>query len=285
MPWCPKCKNEYRAGVEICADCNVPLVADLNAPESIEATTLLVQMDASKIEFAEKLIAYLAYSSVHAVSSVDEANNILSIFVAEKDVAQAKRCFQAFYTVEAEQEMENAAKKAAGEPLETEEEEQYIHKEKKPASAGVYVKKEERYNDYKSSGSMFLGFGIVGLVFVVLNLTGVLKLLTASFSLIVMCAMFIAFIVIGILSYKKAGTIKEEAAQETQVIKDLTRWLENAVTREELEACEEEADGAELVYLKKIELLKSTLANAFPEIDDSFMDQFIEEFYNSHYEE
>ena len=55
MPWCPKCKNEYRAGVEICADCNVPLVADLNAPENIEATTLLVQMDASKIEFAEKL--------------------------------------------------------------------------------------------------------------------------------------------------------------------------------------------------------------------------------------
>ena len=46
MPWCPKCKNEYRAGIEVCADCNVPLVADLNAPENVEATTLLVQMDA-----------------------------------------------------------------------------------------------------------------------------------------------------------------------------------------------------------------------------------------------
>ena len=152
-------------------------------------------------------------------------------------------------------------------------------------NAGVYVKKEERYDDYKSSAGMFLGFGIIGLVFVVLNLTGVLKLLTASFSLIVMCAMFVAFIVIGILSYKKAASIKEEAAQETQVVKDLTRWLENAVTREELEACEEEADGAELAYLKKIELLRNTLSQAFPEIDDSFMDQFIEDFYNSHFEE
>ena len=132
---------------------------------------------------------------------------------------------------------------------------------------------------------MFLVFGIVGLAFVILNLTGVLKLLTASFSLLVMTAMFIAFIVIGILSYKKAGNIKEEAAQETEVIKELTRWLENAVTREELEACEEEAAGAELAYLKKLELLRSTLAQAFPEIDDSFLDQFVEDFYNSHFEE
>lgn len=286
MPWCPKCKNEYRAGIEVCADCNVPLVADLNAPENIEATTLLVQMDASKIEFAEKLIAYLAYSSVHAVSSVDETENILSIFVAEKDVTQAKRCFQAFYTVEAEQEMENAAKKAAGELVEEEEEtEHYIQKEKKPVNAGVYVKKEERYNDYKSSAGMFLGFGIIGLVFVVLNLIDVLKLLTVSFSLLVMTAMFVAFIVIGILSYKKAGSIKEEAAQETEVIKELTRWLENAVTREELEVCEQDADGAELAYLKKIELLRNTLAQAFPEIDDSFLDQFVEDFYNSHFEQ
>ena len=288
MPWCPKCKNEYRAGVEVCADCNVPLVADLNESENEDATALLVQMDASKIEFAEKLIAYLAYSSVHASSSVDEENNILSIFVAEKDVAQAKRCFQAFYTVEAEQEMENAAKKAAGELVDEEEDDEQhyiISKEKKPVNAGVYVKKEERYDDYKSSAGMFLAFGIIGLVFVILNVIGVLELLTVSFSLLVMCAMFVAFIVIGVLSYKKAAAIKEEAAQETQVVKDLTRWLENAVTREELEACEEEADGAELAYLKKIELLKTTLADAFPEIDDSFLDQFVEDFYNSHFEE
>ena len=54
---------------------------------------------------------------------------------------------------------------------------------------------------------------------------------------------------------------------------------------EELEACEQDADGAELAYLKKIELLRNTLSQAFPEIDDSFLDQFVEDFYNSHFEE
>ncbi len=29
MPFCPKCKSEYRSGVEDCADCNVSLVKEL----------------------------------------------------------------------------------------------------------------------------------------------------------------------------------------------------------------------------------------------------------------
>ena len=29
MAWCPKCKNEYRAGITICADCKEPLVEEL----------------------------------------------------------------------------------------------------------------------------------------------------------------------------------------------------------------------------------------------------------------
>ncbi len=34
MPWCPKCKNEYREGIKVCADCGVELVSEPleNAP-------------------------------------------------------------------------------------------------------------------------------------------------------------------------------------------------------------------------------------------------------------
>ena len=27
--WCPKCKNEYIAGITTCSDCNIPLVEEL----------------------------------------------------------------------------------------------------------------------------------------------------------------------------------------------------------------------------------------------------------------
>ena len=29
MPWCPVCKNEYREGIERCAECKVTLVDSL----------------------------------------------------------------------------------------------------------------------------------------------------------------------------------------------------------------------------------------------------------------
>lgn len=35
MPWCPKCKSEYREGFTVCADCGVELVENL--PEEKEA--------------------------------------------------------------------------------------------------------------------------------------------------------------------------------------------------------------------------------------------------------
>jgi hypothetical protein len=40
MPWCPKCKTEYREGFDICSDCGETLVseypADPNGAEEIE---------------------------------------------------------------------------------------------------------------------------------------------------------------------------------------------------------------------------------------------------------
>lgn len=38
MPWCPKCRNEYREGFESCSDCGVALVEEL--PEETEGNAL-----------------------------------------------------------------------------------------------------------------------------------------------------------------------------------------------------------------------------------------------------
>ena len=285
MPLCPNCKKEYSDDV-LCPECNIPLVEEL---QNTEKNTLLVQMEASKLEFAEKLIGYLSYSDIIATYSIDKKTELLSIYVSKEDVSKAKRCFQAFYTVEAELEMENAARKAAGETLEEpkglEDELEFFAKSKKrfTTRSRVYIKKEEQYTDYKSSANMFLFFGLVGILFILLNVIGIIQILITPFSLFVMGLMFFAFLVISILSYKKAIVLKKEIGEEQETVKELTRWLENAVTREELEACEQEGSD-EIIYLKKIALLKSSLTQGFPELDDAFADHFIEEFYNTHYE-
>ena len=34
MPWCPKCRNEYVEGMEVCVDCGSPLVESLEETKS-----------------------------------------------------------------------------------------------------------------------------------------------------------------------------------------------------------------------------------------------------------
>ncbi|MCP4684654.1 MAG: hypothetical protein GY867_04310 [bacterium] len=39
MPFCPKCKYEYTAGIAVCSDCNEPLVDRLATPASTAAVS------------------------------------------------------------------------------------------------------------------------------------------------------------------------------------------------------------------------------------------------------
>ena len=46
MPWCPKCKTEYRDGFTVCSDCGTPLVDRLEpeeaAPQPVETEDLVL---------------------------------------------------------------------------------------------------------------------------------------------------------------------------------------------------------------------------------------------------
>lgn len=46
--FCPLCKTEYREGFDICADCSVPLVAELPQKEN---QTEISQLDTSRTDF------------------------------------------------------------------------------------------------------------------------------------------------------------------------------------------------------------------------------------------
>lgn len=72
MPWCPKCKTEYRPGFDTCADCHVPLVDELPAePEmpkppviDLGEPALLTTMD-NELE-ADMLLAMLTDQGIPA---------------------------------------------------------------------------------------------------------------------------------------------------------------------------------------------------------------------------
>jgi len=83
MPWCPKCKTEYREGVLICPDCNTELVPKLatlkDAPTSRDRKSFeemgeyrkedwVSIMDVSNVQEAEMIIGLLDANDIHAVT-------------------------------------------------------------------------------------------------------------------------------------------------------------------------------------------------------------------------
>ena len=54
MPWCPKCKCEYKEGITECADCKVPLVDEFPVDESVEEA--IYQYEAVSEEETEEQI-------------------------------------------------------------------------------------------------------------------------------------------------------------------------------------------------------------------------------------
>lgn len=54
MPWCPKCKNEYREGIKVCADCGIELVESLERTEG----SPLIFGDQSQMEELGRFLAY-----------------------------------------------------------------------------------------------------------------------------------------------------------------------------------------------------------------------------------
>lgn len=50
MPWCPKCKSEYREGYTVCADCGSPLVEDEPVDEPKNASWLFTEEELAVID-------------------------------------------------------------------------------------------------------------------------------------------------------------------------------------------------------------------------------------------
>lgn len=109
MPWCPKCKNEYREGIKTCADCGTELVDKLDKEDASEYTRLTYIKEE---ELAKKFVAYMEYSKMPAKYEYSEEINEYCILVRKKDKKKAIVEFQAFSKVEAERvlaQVQNAA--------------------------------------------------------------------------------------------------------------------------------------------------------------------------------
>lgn len=224
MPWCPKCKEEYREGFTVCADCGEELVDSLD-----EVCETEDDGDEAAVEYEE-------------------------------------------YDWDAEE--------AAEEEEEKEQERQII-----VGRNNTYVKKADEYSDLKSTGICFIGISILGIIYLVLCQLDIIPISYNIVALVVLGAMFLIFIAIGISSLVKAKQVKGMIALEEEETEQLQAWLEEHVQVERLEQMKAEAETEEEAYFAITHQIKQEIFAEYPDLEESYVEMMIEEYYDSVFEE
>nr|MCR5282485.1 hypothetical protein [Lachnospiraceae bacterium] len=211
--WCPKCKNEYRAGFTHCPDCDVDLV------ESLEE--VLTPVIFGEKEPIDEMVAFLIANGIaEAACRKDEEDDTFELVVPAKDEKQTKELLNAFLMQKAmEQEREEngfededdaEADDAEGEDVEEGEEsdddgeagEALLYtgggdEQEEDGRPGTYESKRSKAEEYRASAFALLLVGVLGAVAVALlyldklpfHLYGSSKVLIC----VVMEVMFVAF--------------------------------------------------------------------------------------------
>lgn len=274
MSWCPKCKNEYRAGITVCPDCNEELMEELTEAIELEFVPLF-QTDNEELK--TKLVKYLVHCGRKVQEQSAEAETeeglqtVYAIFVPKDDYAEAVQEIRTVIAYDAKQE--------AGE-------EDLKPRHHAPEPSTLYVDAKSRYQEYKSSGIMFLAFAVLFLIFGILNLVGVINIMASTVSLIIVFGAVVGFAYVGITSLMKVSSLKEEASAEENVTEDILDYLKSEFPKEAVEkilpagANAEDLTNEEL-YFVRISEIKNYVMSEYPGKDENYLDALIEDYYNS----
>ena len=270
MSWCPKCKNEYRAGITICPDCKVELMEELTDSIELEFVPLF-QTDDEALK--TKLVKYLVHcgrkvqEQTAEVETDEGLKNVYAILVPKDDYSEAIQEIKTVITYDAKQE--------AGE-------EDLKPRHRAPEPSTLYVDAKARYQEYKSSGIMFLVFAVLFLIFGILNIAGIINIMASTVSLILVFGAVAGFTYVGITSLMKVSALKEEASTEEKTTDTINDFLKETFTKEKLLAEFKDEDlSGELLYFQLMELMKEKTVERFPEADENYLDSLLEEYYNS----
>ena len=282
MAWCPKCKNEYREGITVCADCGCELV------DSLEEKVLEPIFVGPQV-YVQEAKDYLEFSGVADLDiKYNQENDVFALFINEEEREQAVKLIQVFIQQKNASETEKAM---ANQENPTDEAAAREAAAQKEAMAKAMAAKEEarKYMNYRNSADRaednrsaawsLLAVGGVGIVFIVLCLTNVISVSLNPLVYGVMGFIFLLFIVMGLVSFKSAKGYSQAASSEKQMKKELKTWCQENLTQEMIDSRLKvpAGSGEEVLFFHRSSLMKAVISGNFPNIDPVFLEHYIDE--------
>lgn len=290
MAWCPKCKNEYREGIKVCADCGCELVDELTAG-IVEPVLVGPQ------EYMYEVKSYLDYNHLEGVEvRYNESKDIYGVFIQDEDKDLAMKLIQVYIR----QKNEEAREEAQQSEEETEEvsaeatafapegmdkaEAERVAMERAMAAkeeARKYVNyrnSSDRAADNQSAAWSLLLVGGAVLIFLLLSVFGVLKMNFNPFFYGVMFVVSGIFVIMGIVSLKSAKGYSQVAASEKAQKKEIKQWVEQNVTAQMIDSrLKIHGMSEEEKFFHRNALLKAVINGKFPNLDQAFLEHYIDD--------
>lgn len=273
MAWCPQCKNEYREGITVCADCGCELVEEKESRK-------LFPVFVGNAENAEELKRFLEYNQIKQVTVSSARDEGVVVAVEETDKEQALKLARVYAEQKYSEELEHIASEK-----QAEEEKDPFAEEKMVRAARTnfksYMNSAQKAEDNRSSAWVLLIVGVLGLAVVVLGSLGILPLRIGNPYLFygVMSALFLLLIVMGFVSMKSAKLFARTAESENSLKKTLLDWCKGNLKASQIDSVI--ADAAELeeevLYMRRYDVIKDMLNHQFMNLDQEFVDELIDE--------
>lgn len=272
MPWCPKCKNEYKEGYMVCADCGTELVVSLE--------DVLVGIYFGTEEELQEMCQFMRANGISDTQiEYDEKEGTYELLVARKKEKEAKKQLHVYLTKIIAPKKMAEMQRAAQEMQDIAQSEEEIEEYK-----GPYEEAVKKAEEYKSGADTLLIVGVAGVIGLVLLNLGIIPISLTGFSkaLItgVMGVMFVIFIMTGITSRKFYKTLMAQADTEKDQKAQIQNYLKENIDLNSFDAdLNDDEPAMEILYFRRIEKMKEMIRGQFSSIDSAFMDYIIEETY------
>ena len=293
MPWCPICKNKFRRGVKVCTDCGCELVKE-------RQYKYLIPLTYGEEEQMDGMTRFMTSNGLRGVEvRIDQCG--YSLYVREKDKLYAISLAKVFLEEEvklrirreqaekiaAEREAKREAKRQAkGKPPKKKAD---IEKKSKFDNEmygnielqTIYHNNKERAEENRSSAWTLLFVGVVGLLIVILGISGIISINFGNPYLMygVMSAIFLIFIVMGVISMKNARMFARRAESEDTLRYAMISWyrenLDAASIDTEIEDAKE--TSKEILYFNRVQKIKEKFNHQFMNLDQAFLEHFIDD--------
>lgn len=272
MPWCPKCKNEYKEGYTVCADCGSQLV------ESLEEGLVAVYFGAES-ELYEMCDFMRANGISETEVAYDKKEDTYELLVARNKAVEAQKQLRVYLS-----QIAAPKKLAQMQQMAEEMEEEQTQEDEKEEYNGPYQEADKKAEEYKSGADTLLIVGAAGIIALVLLNLGIIPISLTGFTkaLItgVMGVMFVIFLVMGVTSRKSYKALKNQADSEKDQKSEIQNYLKENIQSDSFDAdLIDDEPAMEILYFRRIEKMKEMIHNVYPSIDTAFMDYIIEETY------